>query len=129
MTWKDDIFPVFSACLDTTYHIDHRAIPNYPLNRSRPPLPIFKEILSELDVARRNLGERCNLENEAAVQLYIHPIPTAILNLFRGRLTNMPEHLLTGQIVNSGRSEFTIGFKGRLMLLFIELKQELSRWG
>ena len=127
MTWKEDIFPAFSTCLDTTDHIDHRAIPNYPLNRSRLPLVIFEEILSELDVARRNLGERRNLENESAVQLYIHPIPSAILKLFRGRLTNMPEHLLTGQIANSGRCEFTIGFKGRLMLLFIELKHELSK--
>ena len=27
MTWKDDIFPAFSTCLDTTDYIDHRAIP------------------------------------------------------------------------------------------------------
>lgn len=126
LTWREDIFPAFSASLNTTIYSDHRSIQPYMLKRSRIPISTFREILKELDVSRRNLGERSNLENEAAVQLYIHPIPNAVLSLFRGRLTNMPEHLLKGQIANSGRCEFTIGFNGRLMLLFIELKQELT---
>src|SRR5438046_1424767 len=117
LTWREDIFPAFSASLNTTIYSDHRSIQPYMLKRSRIPISTFREILKELDISRRNLGERSNLENEVAVQLYIHPIPNAILSLFRGRLTNMPEHLLKGQIANNGRCEFTIGFNGRLMLL------------
>lgn len=38
----------------------------------------------------------------------------------------MPEHLFKRQIVKSERCEFTIGFNDGLILLFIELKQELT---
>ena len=34
---------------------------------------MFEAMLAELDIARRNLGDREILENEAAVQLSIHP--------------------------------------------------------
>jgi len=45
---------------------------------------------ADFDVARSHLGVRCKL---AAVQLYIHP-------------TNMPVHLVTGQIAT--RSHFKV---------------------
>jgi hypothetical protein len=80
----------------------------------------------ELDRSRRNLGDRRSLENEAAVQLYMNPIPETIIGLFRGRLANLPEHMFHGRLAGSGRCVFTITFHGRLMLVFIELKQSLT---
>jgi hypothetical protein len=125
ITWQD-VFPSFAPNLDTTYYSDHRSIPGYLLKRSRVLISIFETLLAELDVARRNVGERGTLENEAAVQLAIHPIPNTVLSLFHGRLTNMPEHLMKGQMASSGRCEFTVTFHGRLVLLFIELKHSLA---
>ena len=77
-------------CLETAYFSDHRSIPNYLLKRSRLRITIFESILEDLDVSRKNLGERNKLENEAAVQLFIHPIPNTLLSLFHGRLTICP---------------------------------------
>lgn len=125
IAWED-VFPSFATHLDTTYYNDHRSIPGYLLKRSRVPISVFESLLGDLDVARRNIGERETLENEAAVQLAIHPIPNTLLSLFHGRLTNMPEHLMKGQMASSGRCEFTITFHGRLVLLFIELKHSLA---
>jgi len=71
------------------------------------------------------LGDRWSLENEAAVQLYMNPIPETIIGLFCCGLINILEHMFHGCIAGSGRCEFTIAFRGRLTLLFIELKQSL----
>ena len=114
--WRD-VFPYFSSTLDLSLYDDYRSIRPYTLNRSRAPLTVFETICQEMDTTRRILGNRRDLENEAAIQLYYHPIPTTLLALFHGRLTNLPEHLLKGQISNSGRCEYTITFYGKLMLL------------
>ena len=119
------MFPDFANGLDTRMYDDHRAIKAYPLKRSRLPIRIVEDVLKGLDMSRKTLGDRINLENEAAVQLYIHPIPNIILSLFHGRLTNLPEHLLKGGLAARGKCEFTITFNGRMMLLFIELKHTL----
>jgi hypothetical protein len=60
--------------------------------------------------------------NKAAVRLYFHPVPNALLNLFYDRMSNLPEQSLKDQIGNSGRCGFTVTFHGRLILCFIELK-------
>ena len=125
ITWTD-VYPFFANSLDTRMYSDHRSIQTYKLYRSRIPTEIFQHMCRELDRSRKNLGERRSLENEAAVQLYMNPIPETIISLFCGRLTNMPEHMFHGRIAGSGRCEFTITFHGRLTLLFIELKQSLS---
>jgi hypothetical protein len=80
--------------LKTTYFSDHRVICwreiNYPIPSSR--------ISSKIPhILRKNLGEWDEREDKATVQLLIHPI---LLNLFHGRLTNMPELLLKGQIAS-----------------------------
>lgn len=123
--WRD-VFPYFSNTLDLTLYDDYRSIRPYTLHRSRVPLAVFESICHEMDTTRRILGNRRDLENEAAIQLYYNPIPTTLLSLFHGRLTNLPEHLLKGQISNSGRCEYTITFYGKLMLLFIEYKRSLE---
>ena len=125
ITWAD-VYPFFANSLDTRMYSDHRSIQTYQLYRSRIPTEVFQGMCRELDRSRRNLGERRSLENEAAVQLYMNPIPETIISLFCGRLTNMPEHMFHGRIAGSGRCEFTITFHGRLTLLFIELKQSLT---
>lgn len=125
LVWHD-VRPYFINSLNTDVDDDHRSIPSYRLRRSRIPIGIFKELCAQLDVSRNTLGDRRELENEAAIQLYLHPIPTTILNLFRGRLVNQPGHLLKEQLAGTGRCEFTITFNGRSLLLFIELKQSLS---
>lgn len=125
ITWIE-VYPFFFSSLDTSMYSDHRSIQTYQLYRSRIPIEIFEEIAQQLDRSRRNLGERRTLANEAAVQLYMNPIPETILSLFRGRLNNMPEHMYHGTIAGSGRCEFSITFHGRLTLLFIEVKHKLS---
>ena len=74
ITWKD-VYPYFAAGLNTTLYNDHRSIPPYLLRRSRIPIDLFKEICGQLDVSRKTLGDRLELDNEAAVQLYFHPVP------------------------------------------------------
>jgi hypothetical protein len=125
MTWRD-IFPYFYESLDLRVYDDYRSIKPYKLKRSRVPKHIFKKIAQEIDLNRKIMGSRRELENEAAIQLYYHPIPMNLLSLFNGRLTNLPEHLLQGTISKSGRCEYTITFYGRLMLLFIEYKTSLE---
>jgi hypothetical protein len=87
-----------------------------------------ENLLGNIEAVRETLEfiERRTLENEAAVQLYMNPIPETILSLFRGRLNNMPEHVYHGTIAGSGRCEFSITFHGRLIHLFIEVKHKLS---
>lgn len=125
ITWSD-VYPFFSSSLDTSMYSDHRSIQTYPLCRSRIPIEIFEDMARQLDRSRKNLGERRTLKNETAVQLYMNPIPETILSLFYGRLVNMPEHMLHGRMAGSRRCEFSITFHGRLTLLFIEVKHELS---
>jgi hypothetical protein len=72
------------------------------------------------------MGNMLELENEAAKQLDMHPIPATILNLFCGRLINLPEHMLKGRLSSSGKCEYTITLHGMLMLLFIEFKSSLA---
>ena len=77
-------------------------------------------------MSRKTLGERYELTNEAAVQLYLHPIPSTILSLFAGRMTNLPEQLLHGTIGRSGPCEFTVSlYNGTMILCFIEFKDKL----
>lgn len=70
----DDISPYFIRSLDMTLYDDHRSIRPYILKRSRIPLDVFKTLCEQLDRSPITLGERRDLENEAAVQLYIHPV-------------------------------------------------------
>jgi hypothetical protein len=58
------------------------------------------------------------------VQLKYNPVPSTLLGLFDGRLTNLPERLV-GQIGSSGRCEFTIAFHNLLVLCFLEYEQGL----
>ena len=51
-----------------------------------------------LGESRKTLGKREDLPTEAAVQLNYNPIPSTLLGLFDGRLTNLPEHRLVGQL-------------------------------
>ena len=125
MTWRD-IFPYFCENLDLTVYDDYRSIVPYNLQRSRVPKHIFKKIAQEIELNRKIMGSRRELENEAAIQLYYNPIPMNLLSLFNGRLTNLPEHLLHGTISKAGRCEYTITFYGRLTLLFIEYKTSLE---
>jgi hypothetical protein len=123
--WRD-VFPYFSNTFDLSLFDDYRSIRPYALRRSRIPLPVFENLCRDMDISRRVLGNRKDLQNEAAIQLYYNPIPTTLLSLFHGRLINLPEHLLKGQISNSGRCEYTITFYGKLMLLFIEYKRSFE---
>ena len=86
----------------------------------------FKFICSQLDISRLTLGRMQTLENEAAKQMYMSPIPSTLLSLFSGRLINLPEHTLKGRITTSGRCEFSITLQGMVMLLFIEYKDSLT---
>jgi hypothetical protein len=70
----EDISPYFIRSLDMTLYNDHRSIRPYVLKRSRVPLNVFRALCEQLDQSRITLGERRDLENEAAVQLYIHPV-------------------------------------------------------
>jgi hypothetical protein len=121
VTWTD-VYPFFANSLDTHMYSDHRSIQTYKLYRSRIPTEIFQHMCRVLNRSRKNLGDRCTLENEAAVQLYMNPIPETIISLFCGRLTNTLEHMFHGRIAGSERCEFTITFHGQLTLLFIELE-------
>ena len=56
----------------------------------------------------------------------MNPILETILSLFYGRLLNMPERALHGRMAWSGRCELSITFLGRLTLVFIEVKRQLS---
>jgi hypothetical protein len=67
-----------------------------------------------------------DLENEAAKQLYMSPIPSTLLSLFSGRLINLPERTLKGWITTSGRCEFLVTLLGMVMFLFIEVKDTLK---
>jgi hypothetical protein len=127
VTWKD-VVEYFRPNLAGPFE-DHRSIPPYALQRARIPLPIFKDICSQLDASRMTLGRRENLESESAVQLKYNPIPSTLLTLFGGRLVNIPEHKLVGQLGSSGRCEFTISFHSLLVLCFIEYKQGLRHGG
>ena len=123
--WRD-VFPYFSSTLDLSVYDDYRSIRPYTLHRSRVPLKVFETICQGMDTSRKVFGNRRDLENEVAIQLYYNPIPTTLLSLFHGRLTNLPEHLLKGQVNNSGRREYTITFYGNLTLLFIVSKRSLE---
>lgn len=48
------------------------------------------------------LGDRENFQTESAVQLKYNAIPSTVLTLFGGRLTNILEHKLVGQLGSSG---------------------------
>ncbi len=121
--WRD-VVEYFRPNLVGPYD-DHRSIPGYRLKRARLPMSVFKDICAQLDASRMTLGDRENLETETAVQLKYNPIPGTLLTLFGGRLTNIPERKLVGQLGNSGRCEFTISFHNLLVLCFVEYKQGL----
>lgn len=121
-----DMLPYFRHSLDTSIYRDHRAIRPYRLQRSRLPIDQFESLFRQLDVSRRTLGMMNDLENEAAKQLYMSPIPSTILSLFSGRLINLPEHTLRGRITTSGRCQFSVTLLGMVMLLFIEVKDTLK---
>jgi hypothetical protein len=126
ITWLD-IFPYFRHSLDTSIYRDHQAIRPCRLQRSRLPTPYLKHICSQLDVSRLTLGRMNTLENEAAKQMYMSPIPSTLLSLFFGRLINLPEHILKGRITtSSGRCEFSVTLQGMVILLFIEFKVSLT---
>ena len=72
--YVEGCFPYFATGLNTLYN-DHRSIPPYLLQRSRVPIDLVKEICGQLDISRKTRGDRLELDNEAAVQLYFHPIP------------------------------------------------------
>lgn len=123
MEWQDVhgyFAPNLSPPLD-----DHRSIPPYRLHRARLPIALFKSICGLLNESRKTLGRREDLATEAAVQLKYNPIPSTLLGLFDGRLTNLPEPRLVGQIGSSGRCEFTIAFHNLLVLCFVEYEQGL----
>lgn len=97
-----DMLPYFRHSLDTSIYHDHRAIRPCRLQRSRLPIDRFKSILAQIDVSRRTLGMMNDLENEAAKQLYVSPIPSTLLSMFSSRLINLPEHTLKGRMTTSG---------------------------
>jgi len=78
--------------------------------------------MKDLDISKNNLGRLASLENEAGVQIFIHPITKHIVSLFQNRLTIFPEHLTYGRTDTNGIREFTISFCDRLLLVFIELQ-------
>jgi hypothetical protein len=63
------------------------------------------------------------LENEAAKQMYMSPIPSSLLSLFSGCLINLPEYTLKGGIT---ASEFSVTLQGMVTVLFIEFKEPLT---
>lgn len=108
---------------------DYRSIRSYCITRSRLPMTVFKEICRQLDLSRKTLGKRRNLENEIAVQSYLQPIFTTILGLFQSRLTNLPALPCSGsqkdeegQQDHDGHCKSTISLFGRSLLVIIQVK-------
>jgi hypothetical protein len=86
-------------------------------------IPFPTKLTSFWQTLAGNLKE---LENEAAKQLYMTPIPSTLLSLFHGRLLNLPEHTRKGRITTSGRYELSVTLLGMVMILFIEFKDMLK---
>jgi hypothetical protein len=91
ITWTD-VYPFFANSFDKRMYINHRSIQTYRLYRSRIPTEIFQRMCQEIDRSRKYLGDRCSVEIEAAVQLYMNPIPETVISLFCSHLTNISEH-------------------------------------
>lgn len=120
------MLPYFRHALDTSIFRDHRAIRPYHLQRSHLLIELHKSIVEEIEKSRRTLDQMNDLENEAAKQLYMIPIPSTLLSLFHDQLLNLQEHTLKERITTSGRCEFSITFLGMVMILFIEFKDSLK---
>ena len=76
ITWEH-VFLYFAHTLSQGLFIPvgWQTILRYHLSRSRLLFKTYKELYKELQGSRRSLGDREQLENEAAIQLYCHPIP------------------------------------------------------